>query len=791
MIRRSRIALAASVLLALAACRSPERRAAIADARFDQYYAAGDFQRARVEARNAIRADEDVPLYWQKLARTELLLGNPSGAFAAYSRVVELQRDNVEALEWLVQLAIAGRDDPDARRYLDSLTVLQPNNIRGRLAQGTLALRDQHTDEALKIADGVLADAPTVNDAAILKARVYDQLKQPENAIAALEAQIAKAGPSVPLLQQLLGFYEQTDNEAGIRNTYVRLFRLQPTNVDLQLEFARVLYSRGKPGEAARIADEVRAKHPGDVDTQLKVIAFDRDTAGQAVAMSELTRMAATGDPKLKVALAGYLLEDNEPASARRLVEPLVAGKPVEADTVEAQLIYAGALKDLGETGKARALLDDILDFDKTNSRALLLRTEIEVKAHKLDDALKDVRILVRDNPDFEPGLLMLGDVYAARGQQELARDTFQSATNDNPASPLTLRAYTDYMIRRGDLQGALGVAAVFAKTNPKSVAGWSRMGELCVQAGDEGCVRNALLALAGLPDGAPAARALTAALETQRAAGRILPPTMALAINQVMSGQVSLPNLGSALVAAHRGALAQRLVAELIRRQPNNSLFRVVQADLFILGGDATRGRAMLKQVIATDPKQVHAYTDLAFSQHRAGDDSAAMATMIAGLRNVPGNIDLLNATAGLQIQTGQMEHAIATLRRIVQIVPNNLYAVNNLASLLADYGASPAERAEAVRIAQPLVREDLPTFNDTRGWAAFRAGDAAGALPILRHAVAQSPDTPVFGYHLGAVLMATGDRAAGQKLIESALARADRKDKWLEAARALLDRS
>ena len=324
------------ILLALAACRSPERRAAIADARYDQYFAAGDYQRARVEARNAIRADEDQPLYWQKLARTELILGNPSGAFAAYSRVVELQRDNVEALEWLVQLAIAGRDDPDARKYLDSLMVLQPNNIKGRLAQGMLALRDTHTDDALKLADGVLADAPTVNDAAILKARVYDQLKQPENAIVGVGDADPEGGAERATAPAIARFLREDRQRGGHPEHLCSVVSAgtEPTSISSS-SLRRCSTRRGRPGEAARIADQVRARHPHDVDTQLKVIAFDRDTAGQAVAMAELTKMAVTGDPTLKVALAGYLLEDKEPASARRLIEPLiVSGKSVQAGTM-------------------------------------------------------------------------------------------------------------------------------------------------------------------------------------------------------------------------------------------------------------------------------------------------------------------------------------------------------------------------------------------------------------------------------------------------------------------------
>jgi cellulose synthase operon protein C len=785
---RRRIALAAALLLALSACRSPEQKAAIAEARYDGYFAQGDFPRARVEIRNAIRANEDVSGYWVKLGRLELVTGNLPGAYAAYSRALELQRDNREALQYLAQLAMAGGDFAEATQHANDLLVLAPGNVPARLVLGTIQARKKKPEEALRIANEILAEDATVDDAVILKASALEDLKRAPEAVAALEARWQAGGNTVPILQRLLDLYKKGDNEAGIRSTYARLFRLQPKNAAIQIEFARALWVRGATGESQAIIRRVQAQNAADPSIQLSVIQFWRDTAGQAVALAELQKVAAKGGIGVKTALAGYLLEAGEPVSAKRMLAPLIGNNPVNAENAEAQLVFAGADKALGRSADARARLDRVLEFDKTNSRALLLRTELELAAGQLDAALTDVRILVRDNPDFEPGQVTLAKVYAARKEWALADAAFAQARQAYPASMLTFNAHTDYLMSRKNFLGAVSAGVEFTKANAKSVPGWTRLAGICIEAGDEGCAARAIDELSKVEGGQAAAQQMNLLLQRSRAAGQILPQNLALGVNMVMAGKVSIVAVVQQLVSSGKGQLAAQLVNEVLRRQPENSLAQVVAANLVALGGNEAQARVMLAKTIAADPKQTRAYSDLAFSRMRAGDAAGAFATMSQGLRANPGDVGLLNDLAGLQLMANQPRAAIAIFRKVLAARPGDPMVANNLASLLSEFGTSPAELNEAVAIAGRLENRDVAAFNDTRGWALYRIGKIGPARQLIERANAQAAGVPAFLYHLGAVQIAGGQAQEGRKTVQRALASANPKESWIGAARNLL---
>ena len=61
--------------------------------------------------------------------------------------------------------------------------------------------------------------------------------------------------------------------------------------------------------------------------------------------------------------------------------------------------------------------------------------------------------------------------------------------------------------------------------------------------------------------------------------------------------------------------------------------------------------------------------------------------------------------------------------------------------------------------------------TVIDTLGWTLFRQGKIDEALPLLRKGVAGMPANPAHHYHLGVVLIKSGDVTGGRKQLEMAL--------------------
>jgi tetratricopeptide (TPR) repeat protein len=86
-----------------------------------------------------------------------------------------------------------------------------------------------------------------------------------------------------------------------------------------------------------------------------------------------------------------------------------------------------------------------------------------------------------------------------------------------------------------------------------------------------------------------------------------------------------------------------------------------------------------------------------------------------------------------------------------------------------LADRNIRLDESRKLIEKALSLAPQD-PFILDSRGWLAFRAGDAAGAVEFLRKAFSISAD-PEVAAHLGEVLWSQGLRDEAQKTWNEAL--------------------
>jgi tetratricopeptide (TPR) repeat protein len=129
-----------------------------------------------------------------------------------------------------------------------------------------------------------------------------------------------------------------------------------------------------------------------------------------------------------------------------------------------------------------------------------------------------------------------------------------------------------------------------------------------------------------------------------------------------------------------------------------------------------------------------------------------------------------LLLARAEVQKSDGQIENGIATYRELLRINPKSVVGANEIANLLAD--KKSLDKA-ALREAHDLLQKNAPFKNqavlDTLAWSDYRLGDFEKAKELLDLANADQSSNPQLRFHYGAVLIALGEQAKGQKIIEN----------------------
>ena len=482
----------------LAGCGSGTERATKAVARFDAAYAKRNYWMARLEINRALRLEDDVPEYWNRLGRVELALGQYLNAYTAYKNALMLDPRNIEAVQSVAELSFSGGSPDDALKYADQMLATQPRNLRMLIVKGSVALDRKQYDDDRAIANRMLAIDPTNEGATILLARVEYASGDKDKAIALLEDSLKTQGDTIPRLIALLYMYRARDDFAPIEATYRRLFRLRPDYADIALEYARNMYEYRRGDLAAPVlARMLRAKAD---DPRIEQRVVDLWTSmGDVIDIDQLRGLATSAGPELRVALGRLAIEHRRYADAIYIVSPIVGAGPVTPANVEARVVQAGALAGMGQIGRAKPMIDDILTFDSNNPHALLIRVRIDLAEKKLDTALEDAQAIVAKAPQDSGGRIMLARVYDARGDTVMAENHYARALSEISGAFDALQAYVAWLQAKGQVDRARDVARMFTRQNVDLTAGWALRGRLCAAARDAQCLQAVIEGLARL----------------------------------------------------------------------------------------------------------------------------------------------------------------------------------------------------------------------------------------------------------------------------------------------------
>lgn len=485
-----RRALCAAALIALAGCSSPTEKAADASARFAQSFAAGDYMQARLDILEATRYRDDIADYWIQLARTEMAMNSYVGAYRAYQRAIELDPNNVEALLNLAEISMAVNRSADADKHADQILKIEPGNVRARLIKGYVALRAERFAEAEKIADELRAATPLEDPPLILKAQVlFRQNKTPE-AIELVEKAVPLTGATPQKLQALISFYEASGNNARLAELFGRYSALQPDNKPLQLAHAEQLYKAGQGGQANTIMLSLLgdASIPPQVVEQMADVIIEH--GGQAFTAQDVLKASSSEGARdvTRSAMIRVALDKGYYDAAREIARPYL-GQEMNGTVATATAGYAEAEAREGRMAEAMPLIEEVLEFDETNPRALKVRALISLATGNLPQALTDARVLVRDQPQDARNRILLSRILAARGDDRLAMSNYREAFNEMPKDDLLFAHFLLFMHEQRGAEAAAELARDYAARNDNSPRGWGMLAHICQQSGDPQCL--------------------------------------------------------------------------------------------------------------------------------------------------------------------------------------------------------------------------------------------------------------------------------------------------------------
>jgi cellulose synthase operon protein C len=759
-------------MLGLAGCGSPETKAQDYYQRGMALIAKNDDLNARMELLNAVKYKADKIEVWRALAGIDERTKSQS-LFTDLRRVVELDPNDLDARLQLVRIMIVGGAADAALRMLDLAN------------EGATPNADLHALRSLAL-------ARTKDSAGALKEAERAVEIDPNNvdAVGYLAARKASEGDADGALRLLDGLHLEPRDEARVTVEKVRillgkgdlqkaepllrkLIAQDPKQPAYRNQLIQVLTIQRRFDDAEK---ELRAKvamNPADSKAELDLVRFLNAVKGTGAAQAELdARIKAGGDVfDYQIALAQLVAGQGKTEDAIAMLSADAKSASAPARKAIAQLDIAQIFLAKGNIGAAEPVIAEILAADRRNVGALRLRASIKIDKGDTDGATADLREALVEQPKSVDLLMLMATAYERGGKPELAERQYADAYKSSNLDVNVALRYVGFLQRKGDRSHAEDVLTEVVGRNPANVQVLSSLAQIRLsrknwtgalaiadvieRVGDKAGIANQIRAAAFAGEN-KIDESISALEKAHQASPNQVAPVVALVSGYVQQGHPEK-------------ALA--LLQDMNSRIPGNAQLLALTGRTLVSQHKDDEALQRFKEAIVAEPKNPVGYDALYEYYIRNKNLGAAAEVLKAGLQEVPGNLGLRLALAGLRIQQGNNDEAITLYQGVLKDQPKSAVAVNNLVSLLLDNRSDPESLKQAIALSSQLKNLDLPQFQDTFGWAQYKRGDYQAAITALENVATKMPTLAAVHYHLGMSYKAAGQVDKAREQFKTAL--------------------
>lgn len=464
----------------------------------DSYFKSGDYDKAKIEYLNLLRADHENAIAFQQLGLIWFEEGAPlrAGPYLLKARV--LSPNNLENRIRLARVFIMVGQVAQAKE--EALTVLQQSPASG---EAIVLLTDAaRTKEDIDFAGEQLQRFPARDSAFFHLATATLSLRRGDFASVenALQKAISLDPQSAPAHLGLAMFYFSQKNSTQAFQELKRAADLAPARSTERLKYAELKAQTGATAEAKVILTEMTRLAPDYLPAWclLAQIAYDERKYDEALLLADniLARDAASMDahrlradawiakgeankaveglegldksylniPVIKYQLARAYIQNNNLTKAAVALNDAIAAAPDYAEAV----VLLGALDlRLGNPQLVIASMIGLLKKQPDLMQARLLLGEAYEAAGRLDDAAALYREQIKLWPQSSQLYTLLGGILLQQQNKEEARKAFENALELMPTDLGCLDRLVELDISTKDFDRAMQrVQVQFQKTS-------------------------------------------------------------------------------------------------------------------------------------------------------------------------------------------------------------------------------------------------------------------------------------------------------------------------------------
>jgi tetratricopeptide (TPR) repeat protein len=769
-----RLAFLLSVGAALCGCGSAYQRETDYIQHGRHYFAAGDYQKARVEFSNAAQIDPKNHEVHFLLGEVAEKLGDVRGAAGQYQAAVQEDPKDSAARAALGRLyLLAGLPDKAMELAAPGLAA-DPKDAELLTVRGAARAQLGDAAQALKDAQRAVTLAPRDPYAVALLASIYRNDSQFDKAIAVVHTALAQLPKSVDLRVMLADLYTRAKRPRLAESELKRVIALEPDVLVNRYRLARFYVLQKDDVAAEQTLRAAVAAAPKSVEARVQLVGFVLAQKGKTAAAAEIDRQTAADpqDDALKLAFGKLIARGGMTDQAESLLRAVIESAGTEPDGLEARDQLASLLLAHRDAAGASTLIDAVLKVAPRDDEALILRADISMSSGNVSGAIDDLRAVLRDQPNAVPVMRTLAGAYVRNGELGQAEATLRTAMQIAPKDGDTRLQLAEVLADENKLDQAASILEQLTKEVPVSLAAEQalvrvqmaqrRYGDAASSA-EEIEKSDPKLALgyylAGLADAAagntgPAAQAYQAALEREPDAAEPL---------------IELVHLD---LERRQPTRAIARIEAVLAKYPRNGVAWTLKGQVLANGGHLAQAIAADEQAVEVAPTWPSGYHDLALTQVVAKQPTAAIRTLQSGIARAHDSATLVMDLSALYRRLNRPQDAIALYQGLLAKDPRSTFAINNLAMLLATYRHDAASLALARKLAGELSSSTEPAAIDTRGWVAYQSGDYHGAESLLQDAVNRSPRSAELRYHLAMAELRSGEPDVARQNLEAALA-------------------
>lgn len=753
----------------LAACDSAETKEQKYIARGDAYFAEQDYVRAKLEYRNAARISPTNPKILYSLGLVDEAQGNIKNAFKAF--IVAEQQDGqfVPALSKLVHYFLAAEQYAEVERRIDLLLSLAPEDADANAIKGSLFLREKKFDKALEQVKKALSIDSTNIIAYSVYTGIYNNQKQPEKAIEVLLEGIEKNPKNLSLHLLLAALYSEQEDLTNLSGVYHKIFEYYPEQIRFRFDLAEIFSKTGEMEQAEAVLRETVKVFPENMKAKHKLATFLEKNKNAVLAEEEI-RTYIKEEPEEKIPylwLADLYIRNNKDALAVETLKNVISMSANDKISLNANTSLAGIQIRKGDIEFASKLIGEVLEKDVNNREALLVRANLSFHQGKREEAVSDLRTILKNHPDETRASSVLAEIFLMQGHVDLAIDTLiQSLKVANSVDLAMHVRLAQLHALQGNQETAESLLALVTKTDPSYAIGWENIARLAIEFKKWDEAEQSIKKLETLDGQENLALFLRGQILEKTGKTKEALSSYRDVIKADPDAALAEYALSAVLDLSKDKETLNATKTFLLSLDTNNPTVSTVLGGMLLLSEEKDKAEAFFKKAIANRPRAQAPYIALAQFKEEEGDIAAALDILEKAEKALPMGVSAPMKRAAILSAQGRVEEAISLYDSLLSRNNELDVAANNMAQLVADHMAYDPEALEKARlIAERFVNSKNLYFIDTLGWVYYRQGHVSQAERFLKRAATElNPPNPQMLYHYG-VLLKDIDRAEEAK--------------------------